>query len=131
MAINENGNLQLQLGPLSGGGQIPLNQVIEAAKEAAGGVLSLDGRVGDVLILSADSSLDFQTPAPTVITVRGFNSVVAGTGIAVDNTDPANPVVSTPAKVASVVAGAGIAVNNTDPANPIVTATGATVPIGI
>ncbi len=150
MAINESGNLQLQLGPLSGGGQIPLKQVIEEATAAAVGVKSLDAQVGDVLILPADSSLDFQTPSPGVITVRGFKSVVAGagisvddsdpfnpvvsntgggggvasvvagTGIGVDNTDPANPVVSTPAKVASVVAGTGIGVDNTDPANPVV-----------
>lgn len=59
----------------------------------------------------------------------GVASVVAGTGISVDNTDPANPVVSatSTAVVESVVAGAGITVDSTDPANPIVSALPASV----
>ena len=57
-------------------------------------------------------------------------TVVAGTGISVDATDPANPVVSstvTPGgQVDSVVAGTNVSVDNTDPANPIVSATDTT-----
>jgi hypothetical protein len=49
----------------------------------------------------------------------GVASVVAGTGISVNNTDPANPIVSNTG-VLSVNAGNGIAVDNTDPQNPIV-----------
>lgn len=51
-------------------------------------------------------------------------SVVAGTGIDVDDTDPANPIVSAESTgggtVDSVVAGSGIDVDSTDPANPVV-----------
>lgn len=50
------------------------------------------------------------------------DSVVAGTDISVDNTDPANPIVSfsgsTGGQVDSVVAGDGIDVDATDPVNP-------------
>lgn len=52
-----------------------------------------------------------------------MESVVAGSGISVDNTDPKNPVVSNDG-VLSVVAGAGVSVDNTDPQNPVVSATG-------
>jgi hypothetical protein len=51
-------------------------------------------------------------------------AIVAGTGITVDDTDPANPVVAATAIVESVVAGTGVTVDNTDPANPVVAATG-------
>lgn len=55
-------------------------------------------------------------------------SIVAGTGVTVDDTDPANPVISVTSGggsgvVESIVAGTGVAVDNTDPANPVVTAT--------
>lgn len=65
----------------------------------------------------------------------GIVSVVAGTGIDVDSTDPANPVVSLDAAsiaslaladsaVQSIVAGANITVDDTDPQNPVVSASG-------
>jgi hypothetical protein len=55
-------------------------------------------------------------------------TIVAGTGISVDSTDPANPIVTNTAPgstgiVETIVAGAGISVDSTDPANPIVTNT--------
>jgi hypothetical protein len=57
----------------------------------------------------------------------GVQSVVAGTNVTVDNTDPHNPVVSSTGgggsgtgTVDSVVAGNNIDVDATDPANPIV-----------
>lgn len=52
------------------------------------------------------------------------DSVVAGSNISVDSTDPANPVVSTDAVVESIVAGANVTVDATDPANPVVSASG-------
>lgn len=52
----------------------------------------------------------------------GVESVTAGTGITVNNTDPANPVVANDG-VLTVVAGTNITVNATDPNNPIVSAT--------
>ncbi len=54
---------------------------------------------------------------------NGVESVQAGTGISVDNTDPKNPVVTNEG-VLSVVAGAGVSVDNTDPKNPVVENTG-------
>lgn len=57
----------------------------------------------------------------------GIQSIVAGTNVTVDDTDPLNPVVSATGgggTVETIVAGAGISVDDTDPANPIVTATG-------
>lgn len=52
------------------------------------------------------------------------DSVVGGTRITVDNTDPANPVVnSSSGQVDSIVAGTNIdSIDNTDPANPIINA---------
>lgn len=47
-------------------------------------------------------------------------SIVAGTNVTVDPSDPANPIVSASAGIESVVAGAGINVDSTDTANPIV-----------
>lgn len=52
-------------------------------------------------------------------------SVVAGTNVTVDSTDPANPIVSATGGgggggVDSVVAGYNISVDDTDPANPVV-----------
>ena len=51
-------------------------------------------------------------------------TVVAGTNVTVDSTDPANPIVNVPVvgAVATVVAGDGVSVDSTDPANPIVNA---------
>lgn len=55
----------------------------------------------------------------------GVQSVVAGTGITVNNADPQNPIVSATGGaggiVDAVVAGNGITVDDSDPANPIVT----------
>lgn len=50
--------------------------------------------------------------------------VHAGTGVNVDNSDPANPVVSATVSgaVESVVAGANIQVNDSDPAHPVISA---------
>lgn len=58
-----------------------------------------------------------------------IESVVAGTNVTVDNTDPLNPIVSASGGsggtgiVETIVAGTNITVNSTDPANPIVSAT--------
>ncbi len=52
----------------------------------------------------------------------GVATVVAGTNVTVDSTDPLNPIVNVPVvgAVATVVAGDGVSVDSTDPANPIV-----------
>lgn len=58
-----------------------------------------------------------------------IQSIVAGTNVTVDDTDPANPIVSATGGsgsgiVESVVAGDNVTVDATDPANPIVSAHG-------
>lgn len=60
-------------------------------------------------------------------------TIVAGTNITVDSTDPANPIVSATGgggTVTSVNTGSGITVDNTDAANPIVNLGGETVGSG-
>ncbi len=54
----------------------------------------------------------------------GVQTIVAGTNITVDDTDPANPIVSSTGSVISVNSGVDITVDNTDPANPVVNYTG-------
>jgi hypothetical protein len=57
--------VQLQIAEISGGGQIPLDQV-----QGGGGgpsVLSLNGELGHIVLSSADVSIVVQTPAPGVI----------------------------------------------------------------
>jgi hypothetical protein len=90
---------------------------------------SLNSQTGAIDITSADSSvtIDASTPGTidlSVTTGTGtVDSVVAGDGIVVDSTDPANPIVSNDG-VITIVAGTNVSVDNTDPQNPIVSATG-------
>lgn len=53
----------------------------------------------------------------------GIQSVVAGSNISIDTTDPENPVINASA-IQSIVAGTGISVDVTDPENPVVSTTG-------
>lgn len=76
---------------------------------------ALEANLATVATTGAFSDL---VGVPTLV-----RSVVAGSNVTVDNTDPLNPVVSAtvpPSGVESVVAGTNITVDNTDPANPIV-----------
>jgi hypothetical protein len=90
---------------------------------------SLNSQTGAIDITSADSSvtIDASTPGTidlSVATGTGtVDSVVAGDGIVVDSTDPANPIVSNDG-VITIVAGTNVSVDNTDPQNPIVSAAG-------
>ena len=53
--------------------------------------------------------------------IDGVQRIVAGTGITVDETDPFNPIVTSPPDgVQSLVAGSGVAINATDPYHPVV-----------
>jgi len=57
------------------------------------------------------------------------DSIVAGSNVTVDNTDPVNPVVSSSAsggQVDSIVAGTNVTIDNTDPINPIINSAGGT-----
>lgn len=80
-------------------------------------------------IVAGDNiTVDDTDPANPIVTgLAVVTSIVAGDNIAVDDTDPANPIVTATAGtgVTSVVAGTNITVDDTDPANPIVNATGA------
>jgi hypothetical protein len=135
-------------------GSYPLNGRVPAGSDTATGVVA--GATADIPLADI-ASLVVLTPATTeklggvrpdgttitvttdgVISAVGAGggtvvSVVAGAGIAVDSTNPANPVVSATgtAIVESVVAGTGISVNSTDPANPIVTSTVTASSIGL
>lgn len=66
-------------------------------------------------------------PAGTPGAAGGIQTIVPGTGIAVDDTDPDNPIVSATESgggiVESIVAGDNVQVDDTDPANPIVSST--------
>lgn len=62
-------------------------------------------------------------PVAALPTIDGVQSVVAGTGISVDNTDPANPVLAATG-LQSIEAGDGINIDVTDPVNPVIEATG-------
>lgn len=75
--------------------------------------------------VSFTGAADFTGATVTGLPETGVQSVVAGTNVTVDSTDPANPVVSADETgVQSVVAGTNVSVDSTDPANPIISAAG-------
>lgn len=86
--------------------------------------------------LVAGANITFTQPVSpsTALTIsavvpEAVLSVVAGTNIGVDNTDPLNPVVSYTGPsggggITAVIAGTDISVDNTNPAQPVVSYTG-------
>lgn len=101
--------------------------------------------VGTILISSPEIDLIYNDSTPSIsatlttavrdsldLADSAVQSVVAGTNITIDNTDPQNPIISASGggtgTVDTIVPGVGIDVDNTDPANPIVTAVGLNVP---
>jgi len=60
-------SIQLQIAEISGGGQIPLDQV--KGSGGGGGVTSLDALTGDLLLVSGDGSIVVQTPISSVIDI--------------------------------------------------------------
>jgi nucleoside phosphorylase len=81
-----------------------------------------------VLTAGTNITIDRSTPSAPVINASGggggtVDSIVAGDGIDVDDTDPANPIVSN-IGVITVTAGANVTVDDTDPQNLIISATG-------
>ena len=89
-------------------------------------------KTGGTYTISFDAnslSSTFATAAQGALADSAVQSVVAGSNVTVDNTDPRNPVVSAAGgggtgTVETIVAGTNITVDDTDPANPIVSATG-------
>jgi hypothetical protein len=70
-------------------------------------------------------TVDNTDPANPVISTTGvINNVSPGDNISIDYTNPANPVISAGGFVGGVVAGSNITVDNTDPLNPIISTTG-------
>jgi hypothetical protein len=80
------------------------------------------GGVVDSVVAGTGIQVNATDPANPIVTNTGVLSVVAGTNVTVDDTNPQHPIVSATGGgiVDSVVAGAGIAVDDTDPTNPIV-----------
>jgi hypothetical protein len=84
---------------------------------------TVDGTTPEVVLATGGSKLLI----PVDSSPGGVASVVAGTGIAVDATDPHNPIVSNTGVLTVTAAPAespGIIVDNTDPQNPTIQATG-------
>ena len=80
----------------------------------------------ETVVAGTGVSIDTTDPINPVISVTGSGvvaSVVAGTGIGVDSTDPLHPIVSNTG-VLGVVAGTNVTVDNTDPQHPIVASSG-------
>lgn len=81
-------------------------------------------------VLSAQSAVDAQAAADTIVIPSVIvETIVAGTNITVDATDPSNPIVTAAGgasggQVDSIVAGTNVTVDATDPVNPIVSAAG-------
>lgn len=75
------------------------------------GLVDTNGNLNTDLISSNDGGSGGNTGV--------VETIVPGTGIGVNSTDPANPIV-TNTGVRSVTNAGGIAVNNTDPMNPVV-----------
>jgi hypothetical protein len=98
---------------------------VERAQDAVGSIFESGG---DVRLIYKDTInaiaaiLSDEVKDSLALADSSVQSVVAGTNVTVDDTDPRNPIVSaTPGGgggVSSVVAGAGIDVDASDPANP-------------
>lgn len=77
----------------------------------------------DSVVAGTGITVDNTDPANPIINATSegtVKSVVAGTNVTVDSTDTANPVINVADSVASVTAGSNITVDNTDPKNPVI-----------
>jgi hypothetical protein len=70
------------------------------------------------------TSVDGKNVVVNIETIETINSIVAGTNVTIDDSDPANPIISAIGQVDTIVAGDNITVDNTDPNNPIIASTG-------
>jgi hypothetical protein len=100
----------------------PANPIVSAA---AAPVTSVNGQTGIVSLSAAN--VGAATSAQGAKADSAVQSIVAGTNVTVNNTDPHNPIVSASGGggsgiVESIVAGSNVTVDDTDPANPIVSA---------
>lgn len=76
-------------------------------------------------ITASDSILQAFGRLQNQLNATFVNSIVAGTGVSVNNTDPANPIVSASGgTVNSIVAGAGVSVDSSTPSAPVVSLSG-------
>ena len=83
-----------------------------------------DALTGSELVEVVQGGINKRTTPQAIADLStGVQSIVAGTNVTVDDTDPANPIVSASgggAGTVESVTGQNNAVDNTDPANPIV-----------
>src|SRR5690554_4009067 len=135
-------NVRVRADQLGGGGpigDIAIDDVQGLPEALDERVMTTDERLSDARVPrgGAGGVLSGQYPNPgfavpmaTAEQLAGkVGSIVAGSGITVDDSDPVNPVVSATGGgggggVESIVAGGGISVDDSDPANPVISATG-------
>lgn len=88
----------------------------------------VDTGIVETIVAGDGIAVDSTDPGNPIITNDGIISVTAGDGsIDIDDTDPKNLVITAPAGsgvVQTIVAGTNVTVDSTDPANPIVSASG-------
>ena len=82
----------------------------------------------DSVVAGTNITVDATDPVNPIVSAASggqVDSVVAGTNTSIDATDPVNPIVNVPTLgVESIVAGTNVTVDATDPVNPIVSASG-------
>ena len=95
---------------------------VTVTNEAGGTRVSIPGTTGvQSVVAGSNVSVDNTDPENPVVSASAVQSVVAGSNVSVDNTNPENPVISASA-VQSVVAGSNVSVDNTNPENPVISA---------
>lgn len=92
----------------------------KAAEEADKVEIQADGGgLGSSYHTTVDSIVQYVKDSGIV----GVTSVVGGTNVVVDDTDPGSPIVNVPTLgVETISSGVNISINNTDPAHPVISA---------
>jgi hypothetical protein len=82
----------------------------------------------NTIVAGTNIAVDNTDPVNPIVSATSggqVNTVVGGTNATVDATDPVNPIINVPSLgVEALVAGTNITIDATDPANPIVSASG-------
>lgn len=94
------------------GMRVNFGKTLSRASELSDGTGPFDIKAGKNYLLSAEGLVES--------VAGGIASVVQGTGINIDDTDPLNPIVS----ATGVQSVSGSTVDNTDPLNPVISSTG-------
>lgn len=114
----------------SGNGTLLATTFDAKGRKTGSKAATITGTASQIVVANGDASAGLPTlslAAPVLASLAkadsAVQSVVAGSNITVDDTDPQNPIVSSTSGggiVETIVAGDGISVDSTDPANPIV-----------